>query len=104
MNAHDRRVDHLHLTVVGFHDGVHEADVDRRIGPVVFWHVAPRRPGAQNVEHPIEDLPVGMRLRPSPIHWNQRLENAPLEVREIVASHDPSSDVRKRESLFDSGV
>jgi hypothetical protein len=45
-----------------------------------------------------------LRLRPAPIHRQQRLDNAPLEVCEVVTCHDPSSDVWKRESLFEPRV
>ncbi len=115
MHAHDRAVDHLNLAVVCFHDGVHqtvpdtslpptiEAVVDGRVGSITFGQIAPRRARAQNVEHAVEDLPVLLRLWTPPIHGQQRLDNAPLEVREIVA-HDPSSDVCQRESLFESRV
>ena len=113
MHAHDRAVDHLHLAVVGLHDGVHqavpdagfapaiEAVVDRRVGPVPFGKITPRRARAQHIEHAIDDLPIVLRLGTTPVHGQQRFDNAPLEVRQIVA-HDPSSDVSNLESLFDS--
>ena len=116
MNTHDRAVDHLNLAVVGLHDGVHqlvpdarlsptiEAIVDCRIRAVAFGQIAPRRAGPQNVEHTVEDLPVVLRLRPAPSHRHQRLDDTPFEVREIVTPHDPSSDVWKHESMFESRV
>ena len=116
MHAHDRAVNHLNLAVVCLHDGIHqavpdagfppaiEAVVDRRVGPVALGKIAPRRACAQDVEHPVHDLPVVLRFRPAPIHGQQRLDDAPLEVREIVTCHDPSSDVSQRESLFESRV
>ena len=70
MDAHDRAVDHLHVAVVGFHDGIHqfvpdarlspaiETVVDRRVGTIALRQIAPRRAGAQDVEHAVDDLPV----------------------------------------------
>lgn len=116
MNAHDRAVDHLHFAVVGLHDGVHQAVpdprfppaiesiVDRRIGTIALGQIPPRRARSQDVEHPVENLPVVLPLRTAPIHRHQRLDDTPLEVCEIVTSHDPSSVVWKRESLFESRV
>ena len=116
MNTHDRAVDHLHLAAVGLHDGIHqsvpdarfapaiETVVDRRVGAVALGQIAPRRAGAQDVENAVDDLPVVLRLGPAPIHRQHRLDDTPLEVREIVTSHDPSSDVWQRESLFESRV
>ena len=113
MNAHDRAVDHLHLAVVGFHDRVHhpisdagfapavEAIVDGRVRTIALGQIAPRAARAQDIEHAVEGLPVVLRLRPATIHGQQRLDDAPLEVGQIVA-HDPSSDVFQLESLFDS--
>jgi hypothetical protein len=45
-----------------------------------------------------------LRLWSSPIHRQQWLDDAPLEVRQIVTCHDPSSDVCEPESLFVSRV
>jgi len=113
MHAHDRAVYHLHLAAVRLYDGVHqavpdagfapaiEAVVDRRVGPVPFGKIAPRRACAQHVEHAVDDPPIVLRLRPPAVHRQQRIDDAPLEVCEIVA-HDPSSDVSNLESLFDS--
>ena len=115
MHAHDRAVDHLHLAVVPLHDGVHQAIpnprfppaietiVDRRVGPVALGQIAPWRARAQHVEHAIDDPSIVLGLRPSPVHRQQWLDEAPLEICEIVA-HDPSSDVCERESLFASYV
>lgn len=111
MHAHARAVDHLHLAVVRRDDGVHQSVPDARlapaveaivngcVGPVALGQIAPRRAGAQDVEHAADDLPVVLRLRSPPIQRKQRLDDAPLEVGQIVA-HDPSSDVSELESLF----
>lgn len=111
MHAHDRAVDHLHLAVVRLDDGLHqavpdaglapaiEAVVGRGVGPVSTRQVAPRRAGTQHPEDAIEHASVVLRLGPSPVHRQKRLDDTPLEVCEIVA-HDPSSDVSKLESLF----
>jgi hypothetical protein len=32
---HNRAVDHLHLAVVGLHDGIHQAVPDARLAPTV---------------------------------------------------------------------
>ena len=113
MNAHDRAVDHLHLAIVGLDDRVHhpvpdarfapavEAVVDGSVRTVALRQVAPGAARAQDVEHAVENLPVVLGLRPAAVHGKQRLDNAPLGIREIVA-HDPSSDVSQLESLFAS--
>ena len=113
MHAHDRAVDHLHLAVVRFHDGVHqlipdarlapaiEAVVGRRAGSVSLGHVAPRRTSAQHPEDAVENLAIVLRFHTPSFLRQHRLDDAPLEVCEIVA-HDPSSDVCQLESLFES--
>ena len=115
MNAHDRAVDHLHPAIVRLDDCVHHAVPDtgfapavetiihRRIGPIPFGQIAPGRTRSQHIEHPVENAPVVFRHRPRPARWQQRLGNAPLVFRQIVA-HDPSSDVLERESLFEPRV
>lgn len=113
MHAHNRAVDHLHLAVVGLDDGVHqtipdarlppavEAIVGRRIRPISLRQVPPRRARPQHPENAVEDLAVLLRLRATTVHRQKRLDDAPLEVREIVA-HDPSSNISQLESLFES--
>ncbi len=115
-HAHDRAVDHLHLAAVGFHDGIHqlvpdagfppaiEAVVDRRVGTIALRQISLRRACAKDVEHAVHDLPIVPRLRPASIHRQKRIDDAPLEFREIVTSHDPSSAAWKRETLFESRV
>lgn len=111
MHAHDRAVDHLHLAVVRFDDGIHqtvpdarfapavEPVVSSRIRPIPLGQIAPWRASAQHPEDAVEDLPVVQRLGTSAVHRQQRFDDTPLEVRQIVA-HDPSSDVWQLESLF----
>ena len=47
--------------------------------------------------------PVFLRLDAAPLPRRQRLDDAPLEVREIVA-HDPGPNVWERKSLFEFRV
>ena len=113
MHAHDRAVDHLHLAVVGLDDGVHqtvpdaglappiEAVVGGRVRAISFGQIPPRRTGTQNPEDTVENTPIVLWLHTAPVLRQQRLDDAPLEVCEIVA-HDPSSDVCQLESLFES--
>ena len=115
MHAHDRAVDHLHVAVMRLHDGIHqpipdsslapavEAIVGRRVRPVSLGHIAPRRTRAQHPEDAVEHAPAFLRLDAAPLCRQQRFDDAPLEVREIVA-HDPGPDVWQRESLFESPV
>ena len=115
MDTHDRAVDHLHVAVVSLHNGVHqpipdarfppsvEPVVDRRVRPITLGQIAPRRARAQHPEHAVDNLPIILRFGTSAVHGQQRLDNAPLEVREIV-EHDPSSAVWQREALFESRV
>ena len=116
MHAHDRAVDHLHVAVVRFHDGIHqaipdsrlapavEAIVGRRVGPVSLGHVAPLgAPVRSTQKMPLSTRRFFFRPDAAPLPRQQRLDDAPLEVREIVA-HDPGPDVWERESLFESRV
>ena len=113
MHAHDRAVDHLHLAVVGLDDGVHqavpdagfappiEAVVGRRVRAISFGQIPPRRAGTQHPEDTVENTSIVLGFHAAPLLRQQRLDDAPLEVCEIVA-HDPSSDVCQLESLFES--
>jgi len=104
MDPHDRAVDHLHLAVVSLDDSIHqaipdaclapavEAIVGGRVRPVSLRQIAPRRPRAQHPEDAVENTPVVLRFGASPVRRQERLDNAPLEVGQVVA-HDPSSDV-----------
>jgi len=115
MHAHNRTVDHLHVAIVRLNDGVHqsvpdpsfapavEAIVGRRVWTISLRHVPPRRACAQHPEDTVEDAPILLRFDAAPLRRQQRLDHAPLEVREIVA-HDPGPDVWERESLFESRV
>jgi hypothetical protein len=112
MHTHDRAINHLHLAVVRRDDGIHqpvpdacfsrtvEAIVGSRIRPVPLGQIAPRRTRAQHPEDTVENPAILLRLRPTPIHRQQRLDNAPLEIRQVV-SHEAGSDVSKLESLFE---
>lgn len=112
MHAHDRTIDHLHPAVVRLDDGIHqlvpdacfppavEAIVSGRIRPISLGQIAPRCARAQNPEDAVENLAVVLRLRPTPIQRQQRFDNAPLKVGQIV-SHEAGSGVSKLESLFE---
>lgn len=111
MHTHDRTVDHLHVAIMPLGDGVHkpvpdpglapavEAVVSGCVRPISFWKIAPTCTAAQHPEDAIEHAPVVLAARPRLPFGQNRLDNAPLEVRQIVA-HDPSCDVSNLESLF----
>ena len=111
MDAHDRAVDHLYVAIVSLGDGVHqpvpdpglapavEAVVGRCVRPISLRQIAPSRAAAEHPEDAVEHAPVVLAARPRLTLGQNRLNDAPLEVRQIVA-HDPSSDVSKLESLF----
>ena len=111
MHPHDRAIDHLHLAVMGLGDRVHQpvpdarlaptikAIVGGRVRPVSLGQIAPRRARAQDPEDAIEDPPIVARLAAAAVLGQKRLDNAPLEIGQVVA-HDPSSDVSQLESLF----
>ncbi len=113
MHSHDRAVDHLHLAVVRLDDGVHQTIPDARLAPPIepivggrvrpipFGQIAPGRARMQNPEDTVENTPIVARLAASTVLGQKRLDNAPLEVAQVVA-HDPSSDVSQLESLFAS--
>jgi len=77
MHSHDRAVDHLHLAVVRFDDGMHqaiqdashapavEAIVDRRVEPIALAHIALRRAGAKDKEDAVQDAAVVLWLAAS---------------------------------------
>ena len=111
MDAHQRTVDHLYLAVVCLDDGIHqpipdaglapavEAIVDGRVRPISLRQIAPGRSGPQNPENAAEDTAIVRWLAATTACRQNRLDNAPLEIRQVVA-HDPSSDVSQLESLF----
>lgn len=111
MDAHNRAVDHLHLAIVGLDDAVHqaipdaslapsvEAIVGGRVGTVSLRQIAPRRARAQHPEDPVENPAVVAWFAASSVLGKKRLDDTPLEVRQVVA-HDPNSDVLEFESLF----
>lgn len=111
MNAYDRAVDHLHFAVVSLDNGVHqtvpdaglapaiEAVVCARVRPVALGQIAPRGAGPQHPKDAVENTPVLSRFGTPAIPRQNRFDNAPLEVGEVVA-HDPSSDAWQLESLF----
>ena len=111
MHAYEGTVDHLYFAVVRFDDGVHqaipdarlapaiEAVVGRRIRPVTLGQIAPWRARSQHPENAVQNPAIVARFGASSVHRQKRLDDAPLEVGEIVA-HDPSSDVCQLESLF----
>jgi hypothetical protein len=111
VNPNDRTIDHLKLSVVRLGYRVHqaipnasfapasEAIVGRRIGSVSVGKIAPWRTGAQNPEDAVQNPAIILAARTRPAFRQDRFDNAPLEVRQIVA-HDPSSDVSNLESLF----
>ena len=104
MDAHNRAVDHLHLAIVHLDHGIHQAIPDACLAPAVeaivggcvrpvsLRQIAPRRARAQHPEDAVENTPVVLRFGASPVGRQERLDNAPLEVGQVVA-HDPSSDV-----------
>ena len=111
MHPHYRAVDHLHVAVVRLHDSVHqpipdaclepaiEAVVNRRVGSVTVGKIAPRCARAQHPKDAVQNAAIVSWFGTSPVHRQKRLDNAPLEVGEVVA-HDPSSLGCKLESLF----
>jgi len=111
MDPHARRVDHLHLAVVRGDHRVHEpvpyacfapaveAVVDRRRRSVALGDVRPGRARAQDPENPVQNSPVIDAGNAARLVWQHRLDRLPLEIRQIVARHDPSP-FRELESVF----
>lgn len=111
MDAHDRAVDHLHLAIVCLDDRIHqaipdaglappvEAIVGGRVWPIPFWQIAPRGARPQHPKDAVEDPAIVARLGAPSVHRQKRLDNAPLEVGQVVA-HDPSPNAGHLESLF----
>lgn len=111
MDAHNRTVDHLHLAVVRFDNGVHqaipdarlapavEAIVGRRVRPVALGQIAPWCASAQYPKNAVQNPAIVARLGAPSVHRQKRLDNAPLEVGQVVA-HDPSPNAGQLESLF----
>lgn len=103
MNAHNRAVDHLHVAIVRLDDRVHqsvpdarfapaiEAVVRARVRPIALGQIAPRGARPQHPKDAVENTPIVSRFGTSAVHRQNRFDNAPLEVGEVVA-HDPSSD------------
>jgi hypothetical protein len=111
MDAHDRAVDHLNLTIVCLDDGIHqaipdaglappvEAIVGARVRPIPIRQIAPRGARAQHPKDAVEDPAIVAGLAASTVLGKKRLDDAPLEIGQVVP-HDPSSDVSQLESLF----
>ncbi len=78
-----------------------EAVVGGLVGERSFAKIVPWSTGTQHLEETVEITPIVLGLHAASVLRQQRLDDAPLEVCEIVA-HDPSSDVCQLESLFDS--
>ena len=103
VNPDDAGINHLDLAVVRLDDGIHElvpdagfpppieAVVDRRAGSVAFGQIAPRRARAQYPEDAIQDAPVVDPGHATRLVRQQRLDQTPLEVGEIIPRHDPIS-------------
>jgi len=103
MNANDRAVDHLHVAIVRLDDGVHQVVPDARLAPAIeavvcacvrpiaLGQIAPRGAGPQHPKDAVENAPIVSWFGTPAVHWQNRFDNAPLEVGEVVA-HDPSSD------------
>ncbi len=72
-----------------------QAAVDGLPGAVALGQITPRHPRANLPEHRIEELPVTDLWRPSHAALQQRLENLPLFVAELVSTH------RQRRSNLD---
>jgi len=99
MNPHHRAVDHLDLAVMGLGDCVHqfvpdaglaptiEAIVSAGVRPVALRQIPPRRSRPEYPENAVHDPPVVLGLPPRTPLRQDRLDDAPLEVCEIV-SHD----------------
>jgi hypothetical protein len=105
MYPHHRAIDHLHLAAMGLGDGIHqplpdarlapsvEAIVSARVGPVALWQVAPRRSRPQHPENAVHDPPVVLWLAPRTPLGQDRLDDAPLKVCEIVP-HDQAPQLQ----------
>jgi hypothetical protein len=99
MDANNRGVDHLHLTVMGFGDGIHEAVphtcfppsdkaiVARGSWAVSLWQIAPRRTGSQHPEDAVQHAPIIDTGHASRFVGQQRLDHAPFEVSQVISAH-----------------
>ena len=104
MDAYDRTVDHLHLAIVGLHDGIHQAIPDSglappvepivggRVRPVPLRQVAPGGAGAQHPKDAVENAAIFARLAASTVLGKKWFDDTPFEICQVVA-HDPSPDV-----------
>ena len=92
-------VDHLHLAVVSHRDRGHnpveharfaptdESVVARRPRPKRRRQGPPRRPGSEHPEDPIQHAAVVNTRLPTGLVRQQRLDHAPLEIRQRVLVH-----------------
>ena len=89
MHAHDGRIDHLHLAVMGGDDGVHqpipdtglsptiEAIVDRRGRPVGFGTIGPTAAALQHVNDAADNPAIILSLDTTHIGWQVRFDPPP---------------------------
>ncbi len=100
MHAHAGAVNHLDVAIVSLCDGVHNPVPDAGLGPaaeavvagrrraVATGQISPRRAGTQNPEDAVQNPAIIHPGNPAGLPWQQRLDNRPLKIREIVACHD----------------
>lgn len=99
MDANNGGVDHLHLAIMGFGDGVHEAvphtcfpPSDEAVVTGGAWstplgQVAPWRTRSQHPENAVQHPPVINTRHLSRLVGQQRVDHAPLEIGQVISAH-----------------
>jgi hypothetical protein len=110
VNPHRRRIDHLHIAIVGFGDGGHdpvphtglapanEPIVAGRVRAIILRERTPRRARSKHPENTIQDTPVIHPWHATRLVRQQRLDHTPLEIRQRVSLHPMLPTVWKLES------
>src|SRR5437016_4742026 len=115
MDTHRTAVDHLHIAIVGLTDGghhaipnpgfapAHEAVVAGGVGAEFLLRKSPPwRAGPQHPENPVQDSPIVDPRHAPRLVRQQRRDDTPFEIRQLISPHDPAPPVGKLESHLDS--
>src|SRR5437879_8321464 len=115
MDPHRAAVDHLHIAIVGLADGGHHAIPNPGFAPADKAVVAggigtefllrqspPWCARPQHPENPVQHPPVVHPRHPPRLVRQQRRDDTPFEIRQLISLHDPAPPVGKLESHLDS--
>src|SRR5436190_22117971 len=103
MDANRAAVDHLHIAIVGLADSGHDAVPNPGFAPAhkavvaggvgaefLFRQSPPWRARPQYPENPVQYPPIVYPRHASRLVRQQRRDDIPFEIRQLVSPHDPA--------------